>query len=185
MPGPLFSGGESVALYTIEEADLEFIQTARNDPAIRKPLTVNEPSNGAQTREFFENAISSDEGANFLVCLPARGDDPEPVGMVSLFDEDRTAGVANIAYWVTPEHQGNGYAGEAVNLVCEHAFADRRLNKLRAEVLETNDPSRRVLERAGFEQEGLLREAKFVDGEHVDVRRYGLLAREWFDGSDS
>lgn len=179
MPGPLFSEGESVALHTIEDEDLEFIQAARNDPAIRRPLTVNDPSNGEQTREFFENAISSDEGANFLVCTDGEDDSPVPVGQVSLFHEDRTAGVANIAYWVVPDHQGNGYASEAVDLLCGHAFGDRRLNKLRAEVLETNDPSRRVLEGAGFQQEGLLREAKFVGGEQVDVYRFGLLAAEW------
>lgn len=183
MPGPTFAEGDSVALHTIEEEDLEFLQSARNDSAIRRPLTVNEPSNGEQTRQFFEDAVSSDEGANFLICrLSENADsDAEPVGMVSLFHEDRTAGTANVAYWVVPDAQGNGYATDAAGLLAEHAFADRRLHKLRAEVIESNEASASVLEKVGFQREGVLRDGKFVGGEHVDVYRYGLLADEWRD----
>jgi len=192
----MFAAGDSVALHTVEDEDLEFLAAARNDPAIRRPLTVNRPSNGEQVREFFENAISSDESASFLVCVadqreakerasgdagPASSadDDPEPVGSVVLFDEDETAGTATVAYWVVPEHQGNGYCTEAAALLCEHAFGERRLNKLRADVLATNDGSRHVLEQLGFVEEGLLREEKYVYGEYVDVHRFGLLADDW------
>ncbi len=230
----MFTEGESVALHTIEDDDLEFLRRWRNDPAVRRPLTVNEPSNGEQTERFFEDAISADEDANFLICVadrreateeasgegrpvssvadrreateeasgegrpvssvadrreateeasgegrPASSAGAEPVGMISLFDEDRTAGTATIAYWVVPDARGNGYATDATDLVCEHAFADRRLHKVRADVLHSNEGSRRVLEKAGFEREGVLREEKFVGGEHVDVYRYGLLAADW------
>jgi RimJ/RimL family protein N-acetyltransferase len=174
MPGPMFAAGNSVTLRPIEEADLEFLAAARNDPAIRRPLTVNRPSNGEQTRDFFEDAISTDDGVNLLIAA-----DEEPVGMVSLFDEDDIAGTATVAYWVVPDEQGNGYCTEGVGLLCEHAFGDRRLNKLRADVLATNDGSRRVLEKLGFAEEGLLREEKFVYGDYVDVHRFGLLADDW------
>ena len=178
MPGAMFAAGDSVALHTVEEDDLEFLAAARNDPAIRRPLTVNRPSNGEQVRELFENAISSDESANFLICADGE-DNPEPVGSVVLFDEDETAGTATVAYWVAPEHQGEGYCTAATGLLCEYAFGERRLNKLRADVLATNDGSRRVLEKLGFVEEGLLREEKYVYGEYADVHRYGLLADDW------
>ncbi len=184
----MFAAGDSVALHTIEDEDLEFLQTGRNDPAVRRPLTVNRPSNGEQTREFFENAISTDEGANFLICTSVdetmeSEDGPDPVGMVSLFDEDERAGTATIAYWVVPDEQGEGYCTEATGLLCEYAFAERRLNKLRADVLATNDASRTVLEKLGFVEEGLLREEKYVYGEYVDVHRFGLLADDWPDAA--
>ena len=174
MPGPTFADGDGVTLRTVEEEDLEFVQAARNDPAVRQPLTLNRPANAEQIEKFFENAISSDESVSLLVCREA-----EPMGMVVLFNEDDVTGTATLAYWLAPEYWGNGYATEAVGLVCEYAFAERRLNKLRAEVVESNDGSRRVLEKLGFVEEGLLREEKFVRGEHVDVHRFGLLADEW------
>ena len=186
MPGAMFAAGDSVALHTVEEEDLEFLAAARNDPAVRRPLTLNRPSNGEQIREFFENAISADESASFLVCTDGDGADAvEPVGSVVLFDEDETAGTATVAYWVVPEHQGEGYCTEAAGLLCEYAFAERRLNKLRADVLATNDASRHVLETLGFVEEGLLREEKYVYGEYVDVHRFGLLADDWADAEVS
>lgn len=178
MPGAMFAAGDAVTLRTIEEEDVEFLAAARNDPAIRRPLTVNRPSNVEQNRDFFEDAISSEEGANLLICAGA-DDDPDPVGMVSLFDEDDVAGTATIAYWVVPDEQGNGYCTEGTGLLCEHAFAERRLHKLRADVLATNDASRRVLENLGFLEEGVLRDEKFAYGSHVDVHRFGLLADDW------
>jgi len=182
MPGAMFAAGDSVALHTVEDEDLEFLAAARNDPAIRRPLTVNRPSNGEQMREFFENTVSEDDSVSLLVCADGGDGDPEPVGSVVLFDEDETAGTATIAYWVVPDEQGNGYCTEGASLLCEYAFAERRLNKLRADVLATNDASHTVLEKLGFVEEGLLREEKYVYGEYVDVHRFGLLADDWRDG---
>ncbi|MFB6269710.1 MAG: GNAT family N-acetyltransferase [Halobacterium sp.] len=213
MPGAMFAAGDSVTLRTIEEDDLEFLAAGRNDPEIRRPLTVNRPSNVEQNRGFFEDAISSEEDVNLLICRTDGedsasdadaedadggestnddgadsesadgdaevGDGATPVGMLSLFDEDDIAGTATLAYWVLPEHQGNGFCTEATGLLCEYAFAERRLNKLRADALATNDGSQRVLEKLGFVEEGVLREEKFVYGEYVDVYRYGLLADDW------
>ncbi|WP_232686733.1 GNAT family N-acetyltransferase [Halobacterium zhouii] len=174
MPGPTFAEGDTVTLRTVEEEDLEFVQSARNDPAVRQPLTLNRAANAEQIHEFFENSFSSADSVSLLACA-----DEEPVGMVVLFDEDDVTGTATLAYWLAPDHWGNGYAIEAAGLLCEHAFADRRLNKIRADVIESNDGSRRVLEKLGFQHEGVLREEKFVRGEHVDADRYGLLADEW------
>jgi RimJ/RimL family protein N-acetyltransferase len=170
----MFADGDRVTLRTVEEEDLEFVQRVRNDPAVRQPLTLNRPANAEQLEEFFENAISSGDGATLIVCR-----DEEPLGMVALFDEDDVTGTATIAYYLDPDQWGNGYATEAVGLLCEYAFAERRLHKLRAEVIEPNDGSRRVLEKLGFEREGRLRDEKFVRGEHVDIHRFGLLADEW------
>ena len=174
MPGPMFAEGDTVTLRTVEEDDLEFLQSARNDPAIRRPVTLNRAANAEQTRESFENAISNDDSVSLLACV-----DEEPAGMVVLFDENDVTGTATLAYWIVPDHWGNGYATEAAGLLCEHGFADRRLNKIRADALGSNAGSRRVLEKLGFVEEGLLREEKFVGGKHVDVHRFGLLADEW------
>ena len=53
-----------------------------------------------------------------------------------------------------------------------------RLEKLSADALATNPASQRVLEKNGFLEEGRFRDHAFVDGERVDVVRYGLLADE-------
>ncbi|WP_225335893.1 GNAT family N-acetyltransferase [Halomicrobium urmianum] len=77
------------------------------------------------------------------------------------------------------EERGQGYATEAVDLLCEWAFLDRQLEKLLARVFDGNDASMRVLEKVGFQREGRLRRHYKVEGERVDAVLFGLLADEW------
>jgi RimJ/RimL family protein N-acetyltransferase len=48
-----------------------------------------------------------------------------------------------------------------------------------ASAFADNDASRRVLEKVGFEREGVARKEAFVDGEWQDVVNYGLLDEGW------
>ncbi|MFC3477718.1 GNAT family N-acetyltransferase [Halobacterium litoreum] len=197
MPGPVFAEGESVTLRTIEEEDLEFLQRGRNHPEIRRPLTDVDPQNGEQIREYFENGVSGDgDGFGFLICAPEESDDadgedddseadPVPVGAVHIPWVRTKHGSGMLMYWVLPEYQGNGYVTEATELILDFAFEERRLAKVYAVVLESNVGSQRVLERLGFEREGVHRRESFVAGERVDNYRYGVLADEWLDQSET
>jgi RimJ/RimL family protein N-acetyltransferase len=197
MPGPAFVRGDRVGLHTVEREDLPFLQRLRNDPEIRHWMTFTDPENGEALKSWFEEHVSdTDDGAQFLVCPAsdegagagdgAAGDgegaddpEPEPVGYVTLFDVARPADHAEIAYYVAPEHQGEGYATAAVELLVEYAFAERRLHKVAARALETNAASRTVLERVGFTEEERQREELLVDGDRLDVVRYAVLEGEW------
>lgn len=85
---------------------------------------------------------------------------------------------AEIAYGIAPEARGNGYATEAVRLVTQRAFTESPLRRLIAYVHEGNLASRRVLEKAGYTLEGVLREHYIVNGVPVNEIFYGILRRE-------
>jgi RimJ/RimL family protein N-acetyltransferase len=80
--------------------------------------------------------------------------------------------------WVVirPDDQGDGYATETVDLCLTHAFDDRGLHKVWAEVIDGNEASMRVLEKFGLQHEGVLRDHEYADGDFVDDFRYGLLS---------
>lgn len=205
MPGPAFIEGDRVGLHTVEREDLPFLERLRNDPEVRHGMTFTDPENAENLETWFEDHVSdADEGVQFVVCPAAAdgadhgdesagddrpvgddaradGDDPEPepVGYVTLFDVARPADHAEIAYYVAPEHQDNGYATAAVELLVEYAFAELRLHKVAARALETNAASRAVLEGVGFAPEERQREEMLVDGERLDVVRYAVLEGEW------
>jgi len=195
MPGPVFAEGESVTLHTIEEEDLAFLQRGRNHPEIRRPLTDVDPRNGEQMREYFENSISEDgDGFGFLICVSERSEgtedangeavsseDEEPVGAIHVPWVRTKHGSGMLMYWVLPEFWGNGYVTEATELLLDFAFEERRLAKVYAIVLETNVGSQRVLEKLGFQREGVHRQETFVEGERRDNYRYGILAEEWLE----
>lgn len=170
IPGSAFIEGETVRLKTVEESDLDFLRDNVNDRRVRRAMLGDGPTNTVQLRDD----LTDERDYQFvIVTLDAR------VGYVSLHDVSQTNGVAAISYWIDPDYQGQGHATEGVQLVVQYAFEQLRLHKVRADVREFNEPSRHVLEKLGFEHEGVLRESRFVDGEYWHRHRYGVLSHEW------
>jgi len=174
MPGAVFQAGDRVDLHTVEEEDLDVFARAHSDPDVRVPLAIDAPENRDALEERFEEEISDDETVHLLACV-----DGEAVGATMFVRVHESHGTAELAYWVLPEYQREGYGSEAVSLLLEYGFDELRLNRVQAHCLATNEPSRGLLESLGFEQEGRSRERQFQGGKYVDTLQYGLLADEW------
>jgi ribosomal-protein-alanine N-acetyltransferase len=84
----------------------------------------------------------------------------------------------HLGYWVDSAVAGRGVASLAVALVCDHAFGPGGLHRLQADIRPENRPSRRLVERLGFRQEGLLRSYLDIDGAWRDHLVYALLAED-------
>jgi len=84
----------------------------------------------------------------------------------------------HLGYWVDAAVAGRGVASLAVALVCDHAFGPVGLHRLQADIRPENRPSRRLVERLGFRQEGLFRSYLDIDGDWRDHLGYALLAEE-------
>ena len=167
MPGTVFLGGDRVTLNTLHPDDYTFVEALHNDPTTRQQAGISLPWDETDVTALVEER---DDVALFLVCR-----DGEAVGTVLLSDVDTQADKAEIGYLIHPDEQNEGYATEAVDLCLQHAFDDRGLQRVWAQVNEGNEASKRVLEKAGFQQEGLLREHEYANGARVDVYYYGLL----------
>ena len=63
-------------------------------------------------------------------------------------------GVAEIGYGILDEHQGKGYATEALRSACRWAFLHPNVTSLEAETEAGNLASQRVLEKCGFRPNG-------------------------------
>jgi ribosomal-protein-alanine N-acetyltransferase len=61
----------------------------------------------------------------------------------------------NIGYWVAEDSNGLGHATKAVTATVWLAFEDLGLHRVQAETLVHNEPSHRVLVKAGFTRYGL------------------------------
>lgn len=173
MPGS-FLVGEQVSLRPVEEDDLEFIRDGVNHPEVWKAVGGQAvPTNLEIERKFYDDGNRDDETIQLLITA-----EDDRVGMLELSPIDWVRGVAEIAYWVHPDYQGQGIATDALDTVVDYAFDELRLRKVIAEVFATNEASQHVVESAGFVEEGVLRSEEYVDGEPIDVLRYGRLATE-------
>ena len=84
----------------------------------------------------------------------------------------------HLGYWVDSAVAGRGVTSLAVALVCDHAFGPVGLHRLQADIRPENRPSRRLVERLGFRQEGLFRSYLDIDGAWRDHLAYALLAED-------
>ena len=81
-----------------------------------------------------------------------------------------------LGYWIDRDVAGRGMASLAVALVCDHAFGEVGLHRVQADIRPENVPSQRLVERLGFQKEGLLRRYLDIDGDWRDHLAYALLA---------
>jgi RimJ/RimL family protein N-acetyltransferase len=93
----------------------------------------------------------------------------------------RASGVqAEIGWCLSPDHQGHGYATEAVRELLRICFEELGLRRVVAMCFADNVPSWRLMERLGMRREEYaVRDSLHRSGEWLDGMTYALLAEEW------
>ncbi len=82
----------------------------------------------------------------------------------------------HIGYWLGESHAGRGLMVDALGLLSRFAFETMRLHRIEAACIPDNARSIRVLEKAGFRREGLLRSYLKINGKWRDHFLYGLIS---------
>ena len=82
---------------------------------------------------------------------------------------------AHFGYWLGESAWGKGIATAAARSMVSYAFQTFPLARLEAPVFAWNPASMRVLEKAGFSKEGVLRHSVFKDGQLIDAILYAKL----------
>lgn len=86
---------------------------------------------------------------------------------------------ACLGYAILPEHRGQGYMTEALQLALRHAFRSLRLHRVEANVEPGNEASLALVRQAGFTREGFSRRYLKIGGRWRDHERWALLAEDW------
>ena len=100
----------------------------------------------------------------------------ELVGVISLTPgRDVNRYSAEVGYFVGEQYWNRGYATEALMLVVNFAQYRHGFKRLFAAVFDFNLASMRVLEKAGFKKEGIMKSSAVKDDEVIDEHLYGLV----------
>lgn len=86
---------------------------------------------------------------------------------------------AYLGYFVSEQHNRRGYATEGVRQAVDAAFGELTLHRVQAAVIPRNVASVRVVEKAGFRQEGLALRYLQIAGVWEDHLLYAVTAEEW------
>lgn len=89
---------------------------------------------------------------------------------------------AALGYWTGEPFAGQGYMTEAVRAVASHVFEDLHLHRLEAACLPSNERSKRLLRRVGFQEEGFARAYLRINGAWRDHILFALLEADYFGG---
>jgi ribosomal-protein-alanine N-acetyltransferase len=110
---------------------------------------------------------------------------PRIIGTVTLTHiEGAPRHRAELGYAISAEHEGRGLMTEAVAAVTVFAFRDLRVHRIEASHALDNWRSRAVLGRLGFEREGELRDALYVNGNWQTLVLMSLLNADWSDSTE-
>lgn len=99
----------------------------------------------------------------------------EVIGTINIFaDDSRVVESKEIGYAISPKHQRNGYAFEAISAILNLLQKDLLLDMVVAGVLPENIPSIKLLEKLGFSSEGIRHKALWHEGldKPVDLMYY-------------
>ena len=127
-------------------------------------------------REWLRRAPKEQPRVNFAIASAE-----EAIGGIGLkLLQDVAHRSAEVGYWLGEPHWGKGIATAAVRSFSEWAFEQSGLGleRLFAGVFGWNGPSMRVLEKAGYVQEGRFRRHVFKDGEFTDLVVFGRVRDE-------
>lgn len=83
---------------------------------------------------------------------------------------------AEMGYWLGIPFWGKGYMTEAARAVVEFAQSELGVNRIEAGVFDGNAASMSVLRKAGFTEEGLMRQRFWKSGKFVDERMFARIA---------
>ena len=104
---------------------------------------------------------------------------PELVGRVALSEVVRGVFCSVfLGYFVDEAMNGRGFATEAVRRVVGFAFGEAGLHRVQAAVMPRNAASVRVLEKAGFREEGYAERYLCINGVWEDHRIFAITSEE-------
>jgi RimJ/RimL family protein N-acetyltransferase len=133
------------------------------------------PYTREHARVFLTHAIASDPATN--LAIEVDGIAVGGIGYIRGSDIERYS--AEVGYWIGQDYWGRGVMTEALALLTRALFHEVHLLRLFALPLAGNAASARVLEKAGYEREGLLRASCVKYGRPCDQLLYARINSEW------
>ena len=166
-----------ITLKNITEVPAKDIAALANNRAVSRNL-----------RDAFPYPYSEADGLAFLELCKANG----PGYNYAIFNEENIfvggCGIipkkdiyrltAEVGYWIGQPYWGRGYATAAAKQLADIAFNDLKLVRIYAEVFACNPASMRVLEKAGFTLDAILKKNMIKEGKIMDSYLYSRVAQD-------
>lgn len=172
--------GERCLVRAWRFSDAKAIARHANNANVAKQLRDRfpHPYTVGDARTFIEGLMTGHPITTFAIDVG--GEAVGGIGFSPGTDVERFS--AEIGYWLGESFWGRGIAAEALRLVSEYAFRDCGMLRLYALPFADNLQSMRVLEKAGYQKEAVLRASSVKFGKPRDQALYALINPNWRTG---
>lgn len=130
------------------------------------------PYTQADAQDWIQRARAARPETSFAIVVA--GQAVGGIGFELKTDVERYS--AEVGYWLGEEFWGQGICTEALKAATPYALKTYHLNRIFALPLSGNLASIRVLEKAGYRREGLLRLSAYKNGRFLDQALYAFIA---------
>ena len=128
------------------------------------------PYTEKDAEEYIDFILNSNPNDTFAYAIDVDG---RAVGSIGAFRQRNIHfRTAELGYYLSEEYWGRGIMTIAVKQICEKLFSETDILRIFAEPFENNAGSRRVLENAGFQLEGILKNNAFKNGKVSNMALY-------------
>ncbi len=123
--------------------------------------------------DYITAMLSADKNDTFAFAVTINN---KVIGSIGAFRQVNIhKQTAELGYYIAEEYWGRGIMTEAVKQLCEYVFSKSDIIRIYAEPFAYNTASCRVLEKAGFQYEGTLRNNAVKNGKIISMKMYSIL----------
>lgn len=156
-----------ITLRPIVLEDAELIVKWRNSDAVKPYFIYQDNFTVCGQKQWIETKVKTGEVVQFIIL---ETESKKPIGTVYLRDVDNVFHKAEYGIFIGEENaKGKGYGTQAAQLMIKYAFETMKLHRLYLRVFADNMRAIFSYQKAGFSQEGLLRDDVYVNGQYRDI----------------
>ena len=123
--------------------------------------------------DYINAMLSANQNDTFAFATTV---DDKVIGSIGVFRRENIHRLtAELGYYVSEDYWGKGIMTEAVKQICEYVFRNSDIIRIYAEPFSYNTASCRVLEKAGFQFEGILKQNAIKNNKVLDMKMYALI----------
>lgn len=158
--------------------DAENLALVINNKKIQDNLRdgIPYPYTVENAKEYIDSMLSADKDETYAFAITV---DDKAIGSIGVF---RCNNIhfrsAEMGYYIAESYWGKGIGTIAVEQTCRYIFENTDIIRIFAEPFAYNTASCRILEKAGFQCEGILRKNAIKNGAILDMKMYALIKED-------
>jgi ribosomal-protein-alanine N-acetyltransferase len=158
--------------------DAENLASVINNKKIQDNLRdgIPYPYTVEEAKEYITSMLSADKDETYAFAITV---DDKAIGSIGVF---RCNNIhfrsAEMGYYIAESYWGKGIGTSAVKQTCKYIFEHTDIIRIFAEPFAYNTASCHILEKAGFQCEGILRKNAMKNGVILDMKMYALIKED-------